>query len=216
MGWTASIISRNWQSATAMSPNGENIVVFAYQIWEVNPDGQYKQVGSEWPHTVAATTNGNFIYAIRPDGFIYKINTSSYNIFKWAEAGGGWEKTKAIFAYNDHIYVVLEAIWEILLDGTYKKVQNENWGNMRSITVIGDYAYSVQDSGIIYKINLKDWTYRSLGGGWKNTYQLLTLNNKLFAYDISLIIVDTDTGSQTIVRTDNWNDKLAGCATTKG
>ncbi|RIB04921.1 hypothetical protein C2G38_2048036 [Gigaspora rosea] len=211
--WTAIEISKNWQSATAMAPNGEKIVIFTNDIWEVNPDGQYVQVGSECPNTVAAITNGNFIYAIRTDGFIYKINTSSYKIFKWAEAGGGWEKAKGIFAYNDHIYVVLQAIWEIRLDGTYKQVQSENWGNTRSITVIGNYAYSVLDSEVIYKINLKDWTYKSLGGGWTNTFQLLALKNKLFAYDINLTIVDTDTGAQTTIRTDNWNKTMAGCAT---
>ncbi|RIA92123.1 hypothetical protein C1645_765827 [Glomus cerebriforme] len=214
MSWTKGIISSNWGGATAIAPNGENIVVFAYHMWEVNPDGKYTQIGSEWPNTVAATTNGNFIYAIRPDGFIYKISTSSYrNVFKWAEAGNGWERAKAIFAYNDHIYVVLDAIWEIRLDGTYQKVQNDNWGATRSITVIGDYAYSVHDSGIIYKTNLKDWTYRILSNRWANTFQLLTLDNKLFAYDVYLTIVDTNTGAKTVVHTDNWNSILAGCAT---
>ncbi|CAI2176653.1 2514_t:CDS:1 [Funneliformis geosporum] len=216
MSWPKRIISSDWGSATAIAPNGENIVVFAYHMCEVNPDGKYTKIGSEWPKTVAATTNGNFIYAIRPDGFIYKIDTSSYTkVFKWAEAGGGWERAKAIFSYNDHIYVVLDAIWEIRLDGTYQKVQNDKWGATRSITVIGDYAYSVHNSGKIYKINLKDWTYRILSSGWANTFQLLTLNNKLFAYDVYLTIVDTNTGEKTIVHTDKLNSKLAGGTTAK-
>ncbi|GES96757.1 hypothetical protein RCL_jg14766.t1 [Rhizophagus clarus] len=214
MGWPKNLLASNWGSSTAMAPNGENIVVFANHMYEVTPGGRYTQIGSEWPNIVAATTNANFIYAIRPDGFIYKISTSSYtNVFKWAEAGGGWEKAKTIFAYNDHIYVVLDAIWEIRLDGTYQNVQNDNWGATRSITVIGDYAYSVHDSGKIYKINLKDWTYRILSNGWENTLQLLTLDNKLFAYDVFLTIVDTNTGEKTVVHTDNWNAKVAGCAT---
>jgi hypothetical protein len=214
MSWPKNYISSDWGNATAIAPNGENIIVFAYHMWEVNPDGRCAQIGSEWPNTVAATTNGNFIYAICPNGFIYKISTLSYNnVFKWAEAGGGWEKAKAIFAYNDHIYVVLDAIWEIRLDGTYQKVQNDGWGAARSITVIGDYAYSVHNSGYIYKINLKDWTYRTLSSGWSNTFQLLTLDNKLFAYDVCLSIVDTNTGAYTVVHTDSWNSRLAGAAT---
>ncbi|PKY60362.1 hypothetical protein RhiirA4_483976 [Rhizophagus irregularis] len=214
MSWPKSIISSDWGNATAIAPNGENIVVFAYHIWEVRTDGKYTQIGSEWPKTVAATTNANFIYAIRPDGFIYKISTLSYtNVFKWAEAGGGWERAKAIFAYNDHIYVVLDAIWEIRLDGTYQKVQNEYWGATRSITVIGDYAYSVHDSGNIYKTNLKDWTYRILSSGWAKTFQLLTLDDKLFVYDVFLTIVDTNTGAKTVVHKDDWNLTLAGCTT---
>src|SRR5438270_3406321 len=137
MGWPKSIISSDWGSTTAVAPNGENIVVFAYHMWEVKPNGQYTQIGSDWPKNVAATTNGNFIYAIRPDGFIYKISTLNYaNVFKWAEVGGGWNNAKAMFSYNDHIYVVLDAIWEIRLDGTYQKVQNDSWGATRSITVI--------------------------------------------------------------------------------
>ncbi|CAI2187991.1 6869_t:CDS:1 [Funneliformis geosporum] len=216
MSWPKSLISSDWGSTTAIAPNGENVVVFANKICEVNPDGNYTQIGLEWPKIIAATTNGNFIYAIYPDGFIYKISTSSYtSVFKWAEAGGGWERAKAIFAYNDHIYVVRDSIWEIRLDGTYHMVQNDNWGATRSITVIVDYAYSVHDNGIIYKINLKDWTYRILSKGWAKTFrfQLLTLDNKLFAYDVYLTMVDTNTGSKHVIHKDNWNSKLAGCST---
>ncbi|CAG8571389.1 1781_t:CDS:1 [Acaulospora morrowiae] len=214
MGWTKSHISSDWGQSTAMAPNGEKIVVFAYHTWEVNPDGIYTQVISEWPNTVAATTNGNFIYAIRPDGFIHKINTSSYSTFKWAEAGGGWDKAKGIFAYNDRIYVILpDSIWEIRLDGTYKKVQNESWKTTQSIVVIGDYAYLMADYGRIWKLNLKYWTYRVLCNGLEKTRQLLTFDNKLFAYDVYLRIVDTDTGEQTVLFTDNWNEVLAGCNT---
>ncbi|CAG8743599.1 19102_t:CDS:1 [Dentiscutata erythropus] len=213
MSWSYSKISFDWKASTAMAPNGENIVVFAYHVWEVNSDGIYNQVGSDWPNTVAATTNGNFIYAIRPDGFIYKLRTSNYTVSKWIDAGGGWEKAKAIFSYNDLIYVILDAIWEIRLDGTYKKVQSENWSNTRSITVIGDYAYLVLENGNIYKLDLRNWTYRVLSSGWSNTFLLLTLDNKLFVYDISLTMVDTDTGETTIVYSDNWNKILAGCAT---
>ncbi|RGB23273.1 hypothetical protein C1646_774763 [Rhizophagus diaphanus] len=188
MSWPKSIISSDWGNATAIAPNGENIVVFAYHIWEVRPDGKWTQIGSEWPKTVAATTNANFIYAIRPDGFIYKISTLSYtNVFKWAEVGGGWEKAKAIFAYNDHIYVVLDAIWEIRLDGTYQKVQNEYWG-LHDLSQI-------------------------LSSGWAKTFQLLTLDDKLFVYDVFLTIVDTNTGAKTVVHKDDWNSTLAGCAT---
>ncbi|CAI2182766.1 7868_t:CDS:2 [Funneliformis geosporum] len=92
----------------------------------ISSDGNYTQIGLEWPKIVAATTYCNFIYAIHPDGFIYKISTSSYtNVFKWAEAGGGWERAKAIFTYNDHICIVRDSI---CLDGTYHMVQNDNWG----------------------------------------------------------------------------------------
>ncbi|GBB88957.1 hypothetical protein RclHR1_24010003 [Rhizophagus clarus] len=177
MSWPKGLISSDWKNATAIAPNGEYVVVFAYHMYEVNPDGKFTQIGSEWPRTVAATTNGNFIYAIRPDGLIYKISTLSYsNVFKWAEAGGGWDSAKAIFAYNDHIYVVLDAIWEIRLDSTYRR-------------------------------------NRILSCGWANTFQLLTLDNKLFVYDVYLTIVDKDTGAKTVVHTDDWNSRLAGCAT---
>ncbi|CAG8829142.1 23063_t:CDS:1, partial [Racocetra persica] len=186
-------ISADWNNSTAIAPNGEKIIVFAIDVWEVNSYGQYDRVGSSWPNTVAATTNGSFIYAIRPDGFIYKLKTSDYSVSKWTDAGGGWQNAKAIFSYNDHIYVVIDAIWEIRLDGIFRKVQSESWRNMRSITVIGDYAYSVHDSGNIFKLDLRNWTYRILSSGWKNTFLLLALDNKLFAYDISLTIIDTDT-----------------------
>ncbi|CAI2196838.1 13713_t:CDS:2, partial [Funneliformis geosporum] len=98
----------------------ENVIVFANKICDVNPDGNYTQIGLEWPKIVAATTYCNFIYAIHPDGFIYKISTSSYtNVFKWAEAGGGWERAKAIFTYNDHICIVRDSI---CLDGMGKTI----------------------------------------------------------------------------------------------
>ncbi|CAG8676746.1 12649_t:CDS:2, partial [Dentiscutata heterogama] len=147
MSWSYSRISSNWKGSTTMAPNGEKIVVFASHVWEVNSDGICNQAGSDWPNTVAATTNGNFIYAIRPDGSIYKLRTSNYTVSKWIDA-----------------------------------VQSESWSSTRSITVIGNYAYLVN-------------------------------GNKLFAYDISLTIVDTDTGETTVVHSNNWHKILTGCAT---
>ncbi|CAG8507162.1 15033_t:CDS:2, partial [Cetraspora pellucida] len=154
-----SAISSDWKTANAIVPNGEKIVVFADNVWEVNPDGKYKQ-----------------------------LKTSDYSVFKWTEVGTGWEKAEAIFAYNDRIYVVLDAIWEIRLDSTYKKVQNEDWST-------------------------NNWNYKLLSSGWKNSFLLLALDNKLFVYDIILTILDTNTGGKTPVYDDNWNKILAGGAT---
>ncbi|CAG8690615.1 10651_t:CDS:1, partial [Racocetra fulgida] len=83
MSWPSSVISSNWGTTTAMAANGENFVVFGDNTWEVKPNGDYTQIKSDWPKTVAATTNGNFIYAIRPEGYIYNIRTTSYtDVFK--------------------------------------------------------------------------------------------------------------------------------------
>ncbi|KAG9287286.1 hypothetical protein G9A89_008916 [Geosiphon pyriformis] len=203
VSWT--IISNGWQDTQAILSNGDKLLVFCNDLYEVNFDGDFQKVGDGLGSISAATKLNEYAFVASKTGGFLKIDLSNYEHQKISI--GGLNNITALVSFKDYLFAFNDDLWRIREDGYHERIVH-NLGETLAAAVIQEDAYFVTSNGKLWRINLNDFIPTKIDSGWEQTTAMVARKDTLYIFcSDNLYQVDAEGNYQVLL--DNWTGTVA-------